>query len=748
MNLVKSRLCNEATRQNVFLASATSLLDKEDLKNSAECAFGNKDGFTLTNISNVNLDGTELTNNVAYQQLTTAPATNIRNYRFMNSGLGFGMQSPKDGYCSKYGSFNCSTIKINNPSITGEGTKRLAEKIGFEETLLSVIESVNVQSDNRETIKNGFIQIITNTKEVNNNVIDEKTKNKLESLAYIYHTKIENYLLAGYVDIQRQGATRYVDSTTDLSTIRKLVEMSDFTAKNVINYQCSLYPSAQQQADKTVNKFNSILAGNFETLGDAKTYCAGYQDGVFYSYGKYFNLSDEEEVKEAQAYLQEQEKQALENFNALAETIYMQKKAIKESLLESFKKIQPQGFYRDLRQQGIITVGTSLMKVFQESNTSFRLAAAFDSEHFTFKNNYSEDNYLSIDNVENHTNFSKTMFSGGYNVADRLSDKVSKEAINHISTNNNANIQEVLIYTDQTTKDLKPGAISDTISDNAILSFSETLNEYVSSQGYKNDIFTDKKRLTECVKDLDCIKDITAHSYLVSDIETGQKFYSTSANIMAVLATINLYAESGIDSKNTGRVSSEITKFLNDLGGALVSLLILMMLMGVFLAFYFVVMTFIKMSNKIIHYIILPFTLIILHFMLPFQLLFSSTRKEAFRNIMSLHIQLITRLSIIVIAFVLMYCLAEVILRLKAFFTVIILGEQYGTGDIISMVNTAVLTLITTYLSFVVYKFVLRFADTIIEKTNEAMKIGNIASNKLTDKTEGALTKATNKVKK
>lgn len=750
LNLVKSRLCNQSSRQNALLSNTGALLSQQELQKSAECVFGNKDGFTLTNISDVDLTGSDLTNNVAYQQITTAPTTNIRKYTFMNSGLAFGMKAPQDGWCSTYGSFNCSTIKINNPVITGEGTKRLAEKINFEKTLLSTIKAISIDADNKKTIKAGFEQLLNKAKETQNGVINEDVKSSLEALAYIYHTKIENYLMAGYVNIDRAGTARVINSSTDLSTIQRLIDISELVSQHISNYQCSLFPSELEDAQDTAERFNQILSGTEASISTKTTaYCLDYNENRFYSSGKFFNLSDEEQREEARLYLKNEKKKAVQYFNNLAALIYQQKLAVKQSFLESLQLIEPENFYKELRREGIFSVATSIYKVLENSNTSSKLLSAFDAEHFSVVKNFSEDDYLSLDKINDDSNFSKSMFLGGYDIADELSNSISEKAIEDISTNNNHNIQEVLIYTDQTTKELKPGAISDTITDNAVMSISELLNGYASMSGYTRTIYAgDEKVIEECLNNKDCVKQVTSHNYKLEDQQFGQKLKSTSSHILATIISVVTYSDMGIDSKRTGRVAREISAFINGFSGPLVTLLILMMIIGVFFSFYFPLMIFIKLLNKSVDIVKLVISAIFIVKLLYILMIFRSTRSEAIKNLISIHVMIVLYMTVVVSSILLVFGFIEAVMMLKSVFSLHVLSGQTQTSGIFGLANSAVLTLLIAFFSFMVYKFALRMIDKVIQDTLNTFEIGNMSGSKLTDKTENMISNAANKIKK
>lgn len=748
LNLVKSRICNEATRQNLFNRSLGDIADPETLKSNAECAFGNKDGFNLTNITGVNTEGSQLTNNVAYQQITVAPSTNNRKYRFMSSGVAFGMESPLDGYCSVFGSFNCSTIKVSKPVITGEDTKQLAEEVGFEKLLADVISGITVNAENEKTIASGFQIIIEEVKKRNGGVINESNKNKLEALNLVYHQTIENYLLAGYVDIISQDSSRYISNTTDISTIQRLIEMASLVSTSAINYQCAINPSENFKSEKTANTFNRVLNGEEAYINNASSYCLHYQNNTFDNYGEVFELSEEGESEKLSNYIQQQEKEAQTYFNNLVDTIYKQKIAIKLSYLDSLKKIQPNDFWKQVRQEGLLGLGHYLLKIQVVSNTSSKLTSFFDAEHFVVSHNYNDRNYLSLDKTNDENTLSVGNYNSGYKVADRLSDLVSEQALKNLTTDTNYNIQEVVSLTDNTTKQHKSGMVGDILSTNIVRTYMNIVKDFTVSQGYKKDFFGDEKKTDECVKSENCVRDSVTTSYIVNEIQFGNQLLEANLNALSAIGALGAYAESGIDSKGTGRISGEIVGFFQSTGAIIIQFLIISTIGAFIYAFWIAVFFFVKFVSQVLKYFAFFFVFCFYSLFYPLLLLIPQTRGKATYTLISTFLQLLLRPIVIVVAFIFGFLAIELLFMIKTEALIFLYRSGIFSNEIFAMITMLINILFSAIISIMLIKVGMGAIDFFIENILKSINAGNIKDSTLANKIEGSLTSIGNKFMK
>lgn len=748
LNLVKSRLCNEATRQNVFNRSLGDFADPETLKNNAECAFGNKDGFNLTNITGVNVEGSQLTDNVAYQQITVAPSTNNRKYRFMSSGVAFGMESPLDGYCSAFGSFNCSTIKVSKPVITGEETKQLAEEVGFESILAGVIGSLTVDAENKEAIASGFQTIVEEVKKRNGGAINESNKNKLEALNLVYHQTIENYLLAGYVDIISQDKSRYISDTTDISTIQRLIEMASLVSTSAINYQCAINPSENFKSEKTANTFNSVLNGEEAYIDNASSYCLHYQNNTFNNYGEVFNLSEEGERERLSNYIQQQEKEAKTYFNNLVDTIYKQKVAVKLSYLESLKQIQPNDFWKQVRQEGVLGLGHYLLKIQVVSNTSSKLTSFFDAEHFVVTHNYNDRNYLSLDKTNDEDTLSLGSYGAGYKVADRLSDLVSEQALKNLTTDTNYNVQEVVSLTDNTTKQHKSGMVGDILSTNIVRTYINIVRDFTMSQGYNKNFFGDKKKADECIKSENCVRDSVTTSYVLSEIQFGNQLLEANLNTLSAIGALAAYAESGIDSKATGRISGEIVGFFQSTGAIIIQFLIISTIAAFIYAFWIAVFFFVKFVSQLLKYFAFFFVFCFYALFYPMLLLFPQTRGKATYTLISTFLQLLLRPVVIVIAFIFGFLAIELLFMIKNEALIFIYNSGLFSSEYFVLITMLINILFAAIIAIMLIKVGMGAIDFFIENILKSINAGNIKDSTLANKIEGGLTSIGNKFMK
>lgn len=747
LNLVKSRLCNEVTRQNVFNRSLGDFADPETLRNNAECAFGNKEGFNLTNITDVNVEGSQLTDNVAYQQITVAPSTNNRKYRFMSSGVAFGMESPLDGYCSKFGSFNCSTIKISKPVITGEETKKLAEDVQFEDTLFKVIKQITVDSNNKNAIASGFKNIIDEAKKLNDGAINESNKNKLEALNLVYHQTIENYLLSGYVDIISQDKSRYISNKTEISTIKRLIEMASLVSTSASNYQCALYPSENFKAKKTARTFNSVFNGNEEYINNPSTYCLQYQNKQFHAYGEFFDLSEEEEKNKLFEYVKNQEKDAITYFNNLVDVIYEQKIAIKLSYLESLKQIQPNDFWKQVRQEGLLGLGHYLLKIQVVSNTSSKLTSFFDAEHFVVTQNYNDSNYLSLNKTNDENTLSLGYYNLGYDVADKLSDLVSKQALENLNTDTNYNVQEVISLTDNTTKH-KSGMVGDILSTNIVRTYLDLIRNFTISQGYKKNFFGDNKKIDECIKSENCVRDSVTTSYILNEIQFGNQLLEANLNTLSAIGALAAFAESGIDSKGTGRISGEIVGFFQSTGAIIIQFLIISTIAAFIYAFWIAVFFYVKFISQILKYFAFFYVFCLYSLMYPALLLFPQTRGKATYTLISTTLQLLLRPVVIVIAFIFGFLAMELLFMLKNEALVFIYNSGLFSSDILAMFTMLLNILFAAIIAIMLIKVGMGAIDFFIENILKSINAGNIKDSTLANKIEGGLTSIGNKFMK
>lgn len=752
--LISGSLCNRISSQYVF-ENSFSTISPENIGNNIDCVFAN-DGFGLK-INTV--DSGELISGVSSKSYTVSPLS-LKNVDYINTSLTFGRNGPLTGSCSTYNNFNCLNINISLPAISDPQIQDMVNNSNLIDVYRSTVQSLSIGADNYGKIKSGWDTIASEVYAVyadNNGVLTINEERALKALSLFYHQLVQNYFMLGYLEVNNVGGTlspQNINLESINGTMQKVESIVDLLERG----NCSLSGYGASNSYETSEYLNSLLSGGQTDINSSyklsSMRCIKYTGDSFVSQmDKKYNFSVEGDGQLAYESGNSYNKKAIDEFNNLVKDLANTRVQVNKSFQKSLSEINSEEFFVKIRQRGILALGFFGMEIAKKNDIDGKFRKYIDKESFNVDANFNIAKVISKDILSDSIRNHRVDNYGSFDILAEINDYIND--INPLIDSESTN------YISNVVNELGDGKVSDEEYKNTItkalwsvtdkfLNIEESLMGATGARlifGTKEDMISGYE---DCiVGEEECARMVTQNPVIRLN-EFGHDLINSSVVIAGSLGVASWMADNianfasnkymeqlsgGISSGKSGKakmlISAGSSAIMSSLGAIIELLLFLVVLLAAFgfiLAYLIPLMPMIKYLVEIISWLMLS---ILAFFIANMWAVFMiSPPKEGegknliMNTIYNYVVQLVFRLPLITIAYIIVWSLLTVFIMLLNFvFSSVANSLITQSSDILFLLTMFLILTSYVFIVYVVFKFTVNLLDYIPKKVTEKMGV-------------------------
>lgn len=742
-SLINGALCNRATSQYIFETNFGDI-NPSNIQGKIDCVFSGQNKIGV----NFNVDaGSESFDGLALQNISVSPFSS-GDVDFINSSYVFGRNSPTTGQCSNYKSFNCLTIDISLPTLTEPLLTEMQEKADVFGEFKKIIPSLSIRSDNYASIKAGWDNIyskINDEYKNENGDLNINQERAVKAVSLFYHQLIMNYLMIGYLGINKQGVSNIADGATNVSPFRDLLSEVTQIVDNIERAECNIAGYGMGEAFDTKEILNDYLAGegdkNYVNKSLSTMRCVNFiDDGFQVAMDKEYEFNNLEDREQASAASNNYINQAIDQYNNLVEIIYNNKVSVNRSLQESLSEINSNAYFKDLRKKGFFAIGFSALEIAKKNDMDSKFRQYIDKVNFSQKTGFNFSNYLSKQITSDRNEYQIPNYRG-FSVADALSDYSIRANEELIGQRNDYMNSVTNSFSDPASTGSEGAGAMESAFNLMYASFSDLEGTLFNITGAKM-VFGTKEEIIseneECLQDGTCTAEGIKNP-IINLTEFGHDLINVTSIMIAsafVPAAIVKIKKDAINNKSGSlnnksffqggfAVFEKLIYALASFVSFILNISFIFLILGFMLAYFIPLMPFIKFLVEILSWVVAYFlAVLIANFWLIFLLLPAKAEnlddvKEALKTYL---IQLNLRPGITVIAFIIVWMLLTVFMLLInylfAMVTLSLVSASPGWQFVVS-----IMMVLVTYIGliYLIFKYVVDLIEFIPRKITESL---------------------------
>jgi conjugal transfer/type IV secretion protein DotA/TraY len=384
-NLSKMALCRNVTSQALMQTSIYEITS-ENLEDHVNCSAGVIDNvdiadeeFIEENILNNQSDYPSFINHDLKEvDYGIQQAISSTDYVY------FGVQRPKSCKVAEFAEYECGSIPVLTPTIFDNGLINLIGKEFFSSVVNSTVNAIILNGKNKDIIFNGWKTLKSKAdldleKSLELDKTDEDYKLAYETiknrngyaykrLSYYYHQLVFNGMTTGIVNASktRETGIYILDQTTPetiLLTENVNAIVTDFNraneiAKKIEKQHCMINSKGLASSYEFVKQ----LTANKE-MRDTTSRCIDYK--TLENYGL---DSDKQPIKllEAMTQITNLRKEIFQDIKEFSLDIAQRRTDVEQSFSKSLEDINTRSIFVELRKQGFMVIASYMMEISRE----------------------------------------------------------------------------------------------------------------------------------------------------------------------------------------------------------------------------------------------------------------------------------------------------------------------------------------------------------------------------------------------
>jgi len=762
--LTKASICKLRTEQFI-LENSISKMNSGNAGTYYTCT---AESLMKSQILNKSISGADFVNTGSAFTSYRTTETNIKNGSTdvaFTSGVRFGknIQSSSCQNIDGIYSYSCGELTVNVPNITDAETIDLMNDVGFYSTYANVSSSIT--SSYKESSTAVSEKATAGWEAISSKLVEKLAKDIngrkqlspsdeviIKNIAYIYHQLLLNDAMVGVAAIAGNGI---IAPSTNKSLTNNLVK-----ATNAAGYILDAYCIKNQEMIKSsknllkyINDFNADDAKTISTsclklIGQKPTSVWGIEFG-----------QDKAGVDAAVVEINNKTTLAKELLLDVVLDVQYKREGLELSLFKSLKSVSKLSLTAQMRKVGFASAGGFMLKIIKDKDIdnkfmrSLQNSIGFSDSNVDTKFIGSEtsSSKSNLPSSLNNSNFADISFMYGAVVNDFSSARKDLRM---------TDISPVVsgVYDDSLTQ----AGRDDSYVDSILTLVTDPFSSFKTAIGIKAGADSYKDVVKNCMADLKLCP-IPLENPIKGLSDYGHTLIAASTNLMATsivlsftkYASINyktkkLEREKGGSVDKLNKLENKVTQGLGgkigsgaiafvakslslaeSLLNALMGILLLLLSVGVFLAYIIPLVPFMMFTFAFLSWVtICLLTLFIAPMWTIFNLKMTEERNgnsEMYRSGYNIAMQILFRPSLLVIALVMgwgIFILAFMILNLTITpFIYGVLMSEGGSFSLVSMLNGLMIVLTYGILIYVIIKFVFNLMYEITNKLFQAMNV-------------------------
>jgi conjugal transfer/type IV secretion protein DotA/TraY len=763
--LTKANLCKIRTEQFII----ENNISKMNSSNADEYYKCSAESILKSQIMNKSSTGANFVSSGAFTSYRTTE-TNIKNGSSkvaFTSGVRFGKNIQGNTCQNMEGiySYSCGELTVNVPNISDAQTIDLMNDIGFYATYSNVSNAItsnhkasstsvaNTATAGWESLSSKLVEKL-GTDVNGKKQLSPSDEVVIKNISYVYHQLLLNDAMVG---VSAMTGDNIINPSTNQSLINNLKNTS-VAAGYILDAYCI---KNQEQIKNSKNLLKYLNGFNQNDNKDVSSSCLKLTNGKpTTTYGTVF-AQDEAGIKSAVADINTRTTQAQELLLDVVLDVQYKREGLELSLFKSLKSVSKLSLTAQMRKVGFASAGGFMLKIIKDKDIDNKFMRS----------------------LQNSIGFSDSNVDTKF-----IGSETSSTKSNAPSSLNNANFSDISFLYGNTMnvfttgrKDLRMTDISPVVSGvyddsltqagreddyvNSILTLiTDPFSSFKTAIGVKAGDDSYKDVIQKCMTDIKLCP-IPLENPIKGLSDYGQTLIAASTNLMATSVMLSFTKYATIKYKTSkllrdkgGNVSSadkigdslvddatkgsgfvgKAVKFIakgfnlaEALLNALMGVLLLLLSVGVFLAYIIPLVPFMMFTFAFLSWItICLLTIFIAPMWIIFNLKMTEERNgnsEMYRSGYNIAMQILFRPSLLVIALVMgwgIFILAFMVLNLTItpFIYGVLLSEG-GSFSIVNLMNGLMIILTYGILVYVIIKYVFSMMYEITNKLFQAMNV-------------------------
>lgn len=756
-SLISGSLCNRVSEQFAF-ESSFGVLSSNNIKDNINCVYG-QNGYGVNIETAPSGDVVDGIVNKTY----TVTKLGIDGVDFVNTSLGFGRQGPLSGECSTFRNFNCLSVNISLPAISDPEIARLVGESDLLNIYKGTISGLSIGGDNYGAIYSGWESIKANvfSKYANEDGgLSINDSRALKALSLFYHQLIQNYFMIGYLEISNIGGV-YSPKSMNFNSINSVLMKVDSIIDSIERGNCSLSGYGVDDIYKTKDALNGILNSSSTELDDSYSLesmrCVKFTGDSFVAQlDKKYDFSVEGDSVAAFESGNAYNAKAIDELNNLVKDLSNTRIDVNKSFQKSLSDINNSEFFIKLRQKGMLSLGFYSMEIAKKNDLDGKFRKYIDKNGFSLNPNFESRTMISNDIYNDKVRNYTVNNYGSFQEMSKINNFV--ESLNPLLSGTSDG------YISNVVNEIGDGKVSAGYADSSMTKalnsvankFTNIQDELLNATGAKL-IFGTKEDMIrgyeDCITtDSECHKVVTQNPIIRLN-EFGHDLINTSVAVGATLVTVSWLTDRGayLASEAHG-ASASLDGFIGEKGkfgskltilskifekglslfGVLIELLlffvILMAAFGFVLAYMIPLMPMIKFLVEVVSWLMVSvLSFFIANMWAVFMI--SPPKKNEGKNLIvntiwNYIVQLVFRLPLITISYIIVWSLLTVFMMLVNFLFSMVANSLVSHSDSIMFLFTMSLVLVSyIFIIFIVFKFTVGLLTYIPQKVTSKMGV-------------------------
>lgn len=762
--LTKASVCKVRTEQFIL----ENNISKINGGNSDEYFKCSAESLMKSQIMNNTISGSTFVGTGGTFTSYRATETNIKNGSSkvsFTSGVRFGKNIQGNSCQNMDGiySYSCGELTVNVPNITDSTTVDLMNEIGFYSTYSSVSNAItsnhkasstsvsNTASAGWESLSSKLVEKLG--KDVNGQKqLSPSDEVIIKNISYVYHQLLLNDSMVGVAAISNNGI---ISPSTNKSLINNMVNTAE-AAGYIIDAYCIKNQEMIKGSKNLAKYFNGFKKEDEKTLTTSCLKMTPTKPSA--TYGIEFG-QDKAGVDAAVLEINKKTELAKEVLIDVLLDVQYKREGLELSLFKSLKSVSKLSLTAQMRKVGFASAGGFMLKIIKDKDIDNKFMRSLQNS-IGFNDSNVDTKFIGSESSSSKSNLPSSLNNANFADVSFLYGNVMNDFSSGRKDLRMTDISPIVsgVYDDSLTQ---AGRDDDYV--NSILTLiSDPFSSFKTAIGVRAGDDSYKEIIQKCMTDIKLCP-IPLENPIKGLSDYGHTLIAASTNLMATsvllsftkYATINYKTSKLLREKGGGISSSDklvdkltqgadkykvspVIKFIakgfslaESLLNAMMGVLLLLLSIGVFLAYIIPLVPFMMFTFAFLSWItICILTIFIAPMWIIFNLKLTEERNgnsEMYRSGYNIAMQILFRPSLLVIALVMgwgIFILAFLILNLTITpFIYGVLMSDGGSFSLVGMLNGLMIILTYGILIYVIIKFVFNMMYEITNKMFQAMNV-------------------------
>lgn len=713
-NIIDSILCTRSSENAQFEAQVGAITEN-NFGDKVSCVFKerNKGGLEIPLLDKES-SSFFVSKYFASQKYTTT-STNIFSgsdfgaSELVGSGVEFGSFSVNAGVCEGVEEFSCGGWRVHVPKFPSEEFQEFADSLDFDSVTKSAMASSNNIAALSSSLSSGVETLTSKARAIYSETpeapLPSAVQKKLKILISAFHQTLFNHATSGVSG---------VGSSPEI--FKGVLLKSNSLVDKIREFECLSKQSDSYLSSGTLMGLNAVRGGQAPSISDGFVKCIDFQNGELVLLGGKdsktpFDRASESDMQVLSNRISSTASDVLRERQELVDEVFKIRAAVQNSLYESINGIDNGGFYNDIRRKGFFVAGSLILDISKRSSFDKGLIDSTSSSVI-----YSPSKTV-INGVSRDLTSSKTSQSYSY----ELQERIKRSSAKNYSVSGNYDLAS---FSDDLYQRMDERASYDesnvfqrfvSFITSPVYQFRKVTGSTGGLGGVTGDLESCRISPESCpIPKVNPMIAITDLGNELLDVSIFMVSTLVATNV--VLSTVNVGSGKGIKRDSSGEVVSSGVAFktnkytgkaLDLLSGAstiLFKILFYIGLLGIIFAYVLPLIPFLNFIVAILSWLMLFFQMLIISTIWTTYLLKpveeGDTNNEVYVSGYNFALQLVARMPLMLIGFILGWMLLQVfLLMINLSLPNTLLSIISGAGTLASLFST--LFILTTYMVIV-----------------------------------------------